>query len=331
MKSRSQELLDKSIAAMISAIEIYNKPDFLYRGETFAILAVNGWELLLKAKYLSINNNNIRSLYIYDKRKNKDGSTSKKQILRKTKSGNPITHSIESIAKKLFGKGDLEANLLKNLEALIEFRDNSVHFYNYSTKFNLIIQEIGAATLKNYVILYKLWFGKDLSKYNFYLMPLSFVSIDKISDVLILNTEEKNFFNFVDLLENGASASSEFGIALNVDVSFSRSKAKDAIRVALSNDSNAVPVILSEEQMQEKYPYDYDKLTKICRDRYSDFKVNMDYHNIRRKFEEDRGFAYIRYHNPRKPKKNSRTIFYSLNILNQFDHHYTRKDIEHGS
>ena len=56
MKSRSQELLDKSIAAMISAIEIYNKPDFLYRGETFAILAVNGWELLLKAKYLSINN-----------------------------------------------------------------------------------------------------------------------------------------------------------------------------------------------------------------------------------------------------------------------------------
>ena len=92
-------------------------------------------------------------------------------------------------------------------------------------------------------------------------MPLSFVSIDKISDVLILNTEEKNFFNFVDLLENGASASSEFGIALNVDVSFSRSKAKDAIRVALSNDSNAVPVILSEEQMQEKYPYDYDKLT----------------------------------------------------------------------
>ena len=27
MKSRSNELLDKSIAAMISAIEIYNKPD----------------------------------------------------------------------------------------------------------------------------------------------------------------------------------------------------------------------------------------------------------------------------------------------------------------
>lgn len=32
MKSRSSELLDKSTSAMIAAIEIYNKPDFLYRG-----------------------------------------------------------------------------------------------------------------------------------------------------------------------------------------------------------------------------------------------------------------------------------------------------------
>jgi hypothetical protein len=51
LKSRTQELLDKSVSAMISAIEIYNKPDFKYREETFAILAINSWELLLKAKW----------------------------------------------------------------------------------------------------------------------------------------------------------------------------------------------------------------------------------------------------------------------------------------
>ena len=69
MKSKSQELLDKSIAAMVSAIEIYNKPDFMYRGETFAILAINSWELLFKAKYLRMNNNKIRSLYVFENRK----------------------------------------------------------------------------------------------------------------------------------------------------------------------------------------------------------------------------------------------------------------------
>lgn len=63
MKSKSNELLDKSISAMIAAIEVYNKPDFLYRGETFSILAINSWELLLKAKYLKDNHNKMRSLY----------------------------------------------------------------------------------------------------------------------------------------------------------------------------------------------------------------------------------------------------------------------------
>ena len=55
MKSRSRLMLDKSVAAMLSAIEIYNKPDFKYREETFAILCINSWELLLKAKVLNLS------------------------------------------------------------------------------------------------------------------------------------------------------------------------------------------------------------------------------------------------------------------------------------
>jgi hypothetical protein len=30
MKSRSKELLDRPVAATVAAVEIYNKPDFLY-------------------------------------------------------------------------------------------------------------------------------------------------------------------------------------------------------------------------------------------------------------------------------------------------------------
>lgn len=91
MKSRSNELLDKSIAAMIAAIEIYNKPDFMYRGETFSILAINSWELLLKAKYLKDNHNKMRSLYVMEPITNKDGSKSKKKKVKTTRSGNPFT------------------------------------------------------------------------------------------------------------------------------------------------------------------------------------------------------------------------------------------------
>ena len=50
---------------MLSAIEIYNKPDFLYREETFAILSVNSWELLFKAKLFKQNNYKENSIYAY--------------------------------------------------------------------------------------------------------------------------------------------------------------------------------------------------------------------------------------------------------------------------
>lgn len=68
MKARSKELLDRSISAMLGAIEIYNKPSFPYRMEAFTILAINGWELLLKAKWLADNKNQEKSLYVYEER-----------------------------------------------------------------------------------------------------------------------------------------------------------------------------------------------------------------------------------------------------------------------
>jgi hypothetical protein len=81
-KSRHMELLETSVSVMISAIETYNKPDHKYREETFSILALNSWELLMKAKILKESSNNIKSLYIYEYRTNKDKSKSKKKYIK---------------------------------------------------------------------------------------------------------------------------------------------------------------------------------------------------------------------------------------------------------
>jgi hypothetical protein len=48
----SAELARKSVDAAISAIEMYNKPNFSYREEAFVIFMTNAWELLVKAKWL---------------------------------------------------------------------------------------------------------------------------------------------------------------------------------------------------------------------------------------------------------------------------------------
>ena len=55
----------------------------MYRGETFSILAINSWELLLKAKYLKDNHNKMRSLYVMEPITNKDGSKSKKVVMER--------------------------------------------------------------------------------------------------------------------------------------------------------------------------------------------------------------------------------------------------------
>ena len=42
-------LLNASKSAIFSAVEIHNKPQFLYRYPTVSMLIINAWELLLKA------------------------------------------------------------------------------------------------------------------------------------------------------------------------------------------------------------------------------------------------------------------------------------------
>lgn len=327
MKSRTQELLDKSIAAMVSAIEIYNKPDFLYRGETFAILAINSWELLFKAKTLQLNHNKMSSLYVLENKSKRSGEKSKRKVIKKTRSGNPFTHSLEYLGKKFIEAKLLETTVYKNIEALIELRDSAVHFYNYSLQFNIRLQEIGTASLRNYVTLVKEWFSKDLAKYNFYLMPLSFVSLDEKVDIILLNSEEKNFVKFIDTLEDEAgddSKGSAYSIALNLDIGFSKSKSKDAIKMVLSDDPDATKVTFSEDQIKERYPLDYRALTDLCKKRYADFKENVDYHEVRKPLEAKQKYAHQRYLDPGN-SKSSRKILYSQAILNELDKHYTKK------
>src|ERR1700680_514174 len=103
--ARSARLLQNAEAALISAIEIYNKPTFGYREETFAILAINAWELLLKAKVLEVNNNDLRSLYVYTPRLLASGKPSKKKYFKINRTGNKMTIGIDACIDALTKKG----------------------------------------------------------------------------------------------------------------------------------------------------------------------------------------------------------------------------------
>ena len=101
------------------------------------------------------------------------------------------------------------------------------------------------------------------------------------------------------------------------------SKAKDALGVQVTNNPNAPEVRLTEEQVREKYPWDYDQLTAECRKRYTGFKSDQKYHNCRKKLAGDKRFSHVRELDPGNPKS-AKKPFFNANILAEFDKIYTR-------
>lgn len=328
MKSRTKELIDRAIAATVSAIEIYNKPDFRYRAETFCILAINGWELLIKAKWLNENNNKIQSLYEKEQPRKKNGSKSKRLRIKRTRSGNPRTHSLVYLANRLIGQGHLGQNAWANIQALLELRDSSVHFYNSSHNFGNRLQEIGAASLKNFVSLIEEWFKRDLSQFNFYLMPLSFMELPTQTNALVLNNEQRNFLNYLEQLETEADETDpKYAVTVTINVELTKSKTKGAVPVRIDPaDSKAPTVRIEEEEVLKQYPWDYKTLVNNCKERYSDLRLNPVFHNIRKSIceEKEDKVCKTRYLDPSNTKSQKKT-FFKPEILNEFDKHYTKR------
>ncbi|NQT81916.1 DUF3644 domain-containing protein, partial [bacterium] len=196
--SRSIRLLRKAEAALVSAIEVYNKPDFEYREETFAILALNAWELLLKAKLLAENDNDPRCLYVYERRQRKDGTLSKKLYLRRNRARNIHTIGLGRVITKLEAKTPvrLPHAVKTNIDAITEIRDNAVHYINASPRLAKRVLEVGTASMKNFIELMKQWFKHGLSDYNLFLMPIGFVS-SPAGTAVTLSVDEQNLLSYL--------------------------------------------------------------------------------------------------------------------------------------
>ncbi|MBD5636281.1 MAG: DUF3644 domain-containing protein [Clostridia bacterium] len=318
-----RSLLDKSIASMLSAIEIYNKPNFQYREETFAILAVNAWELLLKAIILKQNKYKLRSLYVLKPYVNKAGvkSTTKK-FIDKNRSGNPKTISIIEALAILESQKYLTSNLCSNIDAIIELRDNSIHFTNIDN-ISRQVQELGFACIKNYISLIR---EKDIeieiSKYNFYLMPLAYVASNVVSES-ILTDETKNYLSLVKSKIVGEDSSDQnYDIAITIDIDFKKGNSFNSL--GFTYDENGVKIALTEENIRQRYPWDNAELIRRCKERYSDFVQNKNWNSIRKEIKTKKKLFRERVLDPGNPKS-AKKGFYSTNVFSLLDKHYTRK------
>lgn len=325
---RSSRLFRKAEAALLAAIEIYNKPDFKYREETFAILMLNAWELLLKAKLVLANNNDHRCLFVCESRPTASGAQSQKRYIKRNRSGNPLTKSIGQVIAALDADAGsrLSEQVRANLDALIEIRDSATHYFSASPQLAKQVLEIGTAAVKNFIELARRWFDQDLSGYTLYLMPVGFVGTPASMTALPASPDESKLVNYLAKVVRDAKPASgdDFSVALEVNLSFKRSPPGTAAAVAVTTDPSAPRVTLSEEDIRKTFPWDYDALVSRLRKRYTDFKVTKKFHAIRQPLKSDPRYVRTRLLDPGNPRS-SRKDFYNPNILQEFDKHYTRK------
>ena len=320
------KFVDKAQAAITSAVEIYNKPSFAYREETFALLALNAWELLLKAKVLKDGKNDLKVIRVYEVRKTKAGAPSKKQYLKRNRAGNPQTISLLACLMVLEKSAvKLGQEIKGNLGALIAIRDNSAHYINASSVLAKQVLEISSASVRNFVILAKLWFGRDFADSLSLFLPLSFVNGAKEVESVIVTADESRLIKYLQQLAViDSKSTSPFAVAVRLQVKMERSSLATASKVEISKDPGAVKVMLSEEDIRDKYPWDYKELTNRLKERYTDFKQDKKFHDLRKPLREKEKYFKARYldpGNPKSPKKD----FYNPNVLIIFDKHYTKR------
>lgn len=252
MKARYKHLLENSISAILSAIEIYNKPDFRYRNEIFVILSVNAWELLLKSKILKDNNGKINSLYV---------KTPEGKIL-KNRNKSPKTIGIH----EAMIKNRLDANVNRNLEEFIKVRDNAIHFYN-KDNLNYVIFSLGVANLKNYQKLVQQWYNKDLLEYNFYILPLGFAYSFTGYSHLELKKEPEIIKSLISTIqyyqENPKDTDFDFTCDIEVNL-VSAKKVTDTtdatIAVDKDKNENGQALLFSNKKLIDRYTLTYSQM-----------------------------------------------------------------------
>jgi hypothetical protein len=95
------------------------------------------------------------------------------------------------------------------------------------------------------------------------------------------------------------------------------------VKIAGPDDSTALPVTISEEEIRRRYAWTYTDLTKELRKRYSDFKIDGQFHRTKRSLEKDTRYCLLRQLDPRNARS-AKQKFYDPNILKAFDDHYKR-------
>lgn len=310
---RWDPLARKAIAACLAAIEVYNKPTSPHREDTFAILTVCAWEALLKARIA--RDIGYSALFITDPVRKKSGEIGARRRQRLNRSGNPMTIGIEqamTLCESLTGRR-LDPVCRRNIDAMIEIRDNAMHFYSDDRELAQRGYEVGAATLANFTRALDEWFEMSPRETRFSILPLSFEPLSRATS-LVCGHRPKQIAKLLEYLEAEAAAAGfqEGGYAcmLHIETRLVGGRQPDAIAIRLTSDHAAPKMFLTDDQVRKGWPLNYEILQRKLRTRKPEIRFNSRFNEAMRKIKLDRRLSLERKLNP-SSSNSPRTWFYS--------------------
>ena len=153
-------------------------------------------------------------------------------------------------------------------------------------------------------------------------MPLAYVD-SKVYAESVTTAETKNYLDFIkSKIRNRDISDDDFDIAISIDINFKKTNSFDALGVTY--DKDGVGITMTEENIRDRYPLTHKNVIERCRSRYSDFKQDKKFNAYMKQIKSDSAL----HHNRKLDPENKKSIFkpfYSSNIWQVFDIHYTRK------
>lgn len=325
----TNSLLQNSKSAMIAAIEIHNKPLFAYRYEVVVLLVINAWELLLKAY--------INKYLVEVKLFRKDGTTK------------PFEECVRCVASNS-SKDFLVIE--ESLNKLYEYRNNCAHFYN--EKIDVLVFSLLSQNVLLYSKFIKMFFEIDLSEEtNLILLPIGFKKplspLDFISSKSYAESTSEAVKMFLASITDSANKLKDQQIEESILINFAlnlsnenRIKNADLIAaitskpvdnsIVIENQLLGVNLTDSEDAKKVKieehtlfhtvYTLRYEDVIKKCRELFSDFKQNSEFHKLMKEIKKNLNLHRMRPFDIYNPDKGGKD-YYNVKVIDELSKHYT--------
>jgi hypothetical protein len=237
-----------------------------------------------------------------------------------------LSHAAELVRQ--YPSHNIDQRCVDNLHMLMELRDNAVHLQNATVSLSKRLQEVGSAALKNFARAVTSWFGVDLSRFNFYLMPLAFHAPTAMMESLTHGHQPEAVRKLLQYIadkerEHPSDETKDFNVTLQVELRFIRTAGIAAAPVRVARGPDAVRVEMAEEDVRRNFPWEYNTLREELKKKYPNFRQDKRFYDLKAELERDQRLCHVRYLDPAKPN-GSQKKFYSRNIIAAFDPHYNQ-------